>query len=52
MNLQNMGVIELDSKTQVETEGGFLFLIGFAIGVALGSGGVYASYHIAKYLEE
>ena len=52
MNLVKMGVLELDSNTQIETDGGIIFLIGFAIGVVLGAGGVYAGYHIAEYLEE
>ena len=52
MIIENMGVVELDLTTQLKTEGGLVFLIGFVIGVALGASGVYGGYHIAKYLEE
>lgn len=48
--LDKYNVLELEQNKLDEINGGvFPFLIGYAIGVVIGAGGVTAGYQIAKH---
>lgn len=43
---------ELNPSDLKEIEGGIIpFVLGYAVGVLMGAGGVYAGYHIIKSIE-
>lgn len=49
MDLENIGVKELDFASQLDTTGGFAFLLGITVRIVVGASGVTAGYHIAKH---
>lgn len=50
--LELKGVEVLTAKELRDTDGGIIFLAGYAVGVALGVAGVYGGYHLIKWIEE
>lgn len=49
-NLEHFKELELNINELKDIDGGiFPFLIGYAVGVILGAGGVVVGYHIAKH---